>query len=121
MLTGRILDFRQVARDGAWAGKVTLALRLADARDHRVVFLEESSAPVPMPDEMPGAAVAALSAGTRDVLRGFRARCEAAGGFAGIATRQVAPLRAVGERFHPCGRLALVPDFIAVPIRIGLE
>jgi uncharacterized lipoprotein YmbA len=86
VLTGRILDFHQANVDGEWAGKVTIALRLDDARgDRGVVLQEEFTQSVKMTDESPGAAVRALSEGTRGVLQQFLERCVQVGVFADVA------------------------------------
>ena len=85
LLSGRILDFHQVAIAGGWSGKVTLALRLEVASDRRVLFQEEFSRSVPMGDSTPSAAVIALSQATSQVLEHFLSRCTEVGVFEGFA------------------------------------
>ena len=88
LLSGRILDFHQVADRGAWAGKVRFHLRLAtgfDTGEPRVLFQQEFTATVPMQGPSPAAAVVALSAATGRVIAGFLGRCRDVGVFSGVA------------------------------------
>ena len=84
-LSGRILDFHQVGEDGAWAGRVTLELRLAASQDRRVLFQEEFSRTVPMQGATPADAARSLSAGTGRIVEDFLERCDVAGVFSSAA------------------------------------
>lgn len=85
LLSGRILDFHQVAIAGSWSGKVTLSLRLEVASGHRLLFQEEFSCSVPMAGSTPSAAVLALSQAMSRVLEHFLSRCSEVGVFEGFA------------------------------------
>jgi ABC-type uncharacterized transport system auxiliary subunit len=82
VLTGRIIDFHQVAMAQTWGGKVTVQLRLSRVEDRQVLFHEEFSATVSMPQAAPMDAVQALSMATDGVVRQFLARCDAVAVFA---------------------------------------
>jgi len=80
LLSGTIVDFLQERRaDATVVGRVTLELRLTDARSGREVFRAEFSETVPTTDSGPEAAAVALSAGLGRIVAAVLRRTHAAG------------------------------------------
>lgn len=74
LLTGRVLEFHQTARGGAWFGCATLDVQLVDA-EGRLCFQGELSAATPMADGDPESLVIALSRSVEDIVDQIVARC----------------------------------------------
>jgi len=80
LLTGRVLEFHQAARDGGWVGRATLDLQLVDSRG-QLVFQRELTADSPMDGSEPEELALALSRSTADIVDQVVALCGARGVF----------------------------------------
>jgi uncharacterized lipoprotein YmbA len=85
LLSGRVLDFQQVAGANGWSGKVTIVLRVLSARDRELVLEREVTSTLAMGDKSPGAAATALSSGLGDTMTQFLAGCAGTAVFAQAA------------------------------------